>query len=156
MRNLTDLVNGRPRAAAAVGFGAAGTALAAFWYLPLTIQGRHPVLHSLLFVVLPGLAAAAAGAALGRWLVRPARLSPGGTAALRGAGIATVALLIFAPLFASLFALTGPGPERWNVLGLTALLLEGGALAAWLPSAAIGAGVGWLLYRLGRGDSTRA
>jgi hypothetical protein len=63
---------------------------------------------------------------------------------------ATVALVIFAPLFATAMALAEPGPGRWNVVGLTALILEGSALAAWLPAAALGAGAGWLLFTLGR------
>ncbi len=151
---VADLLRRWPRAGAAVAFGAAGLVLPALWYLPLTISGSHPVLHSLLFVVLPGVAAAACGAALGKPLSHPAPARGAGAAALRGAIIATVALVLFAPLFATFFALSEPGGS-WNILGVASLLLIGSALAAWVPAAALGAGVGWLLFRFSRErDST--
>lgn len=150
MSRLSDLSKRWPRSGAAVAFGLAGMVLPALWYLPLTIHGRNPVLHTLLFVGLPGVAAAIAGGALGRPLLVPAPQATGGRAALRGAVIASVALLIFAPLFAAFFTLTDTGPGRWNAVGLTLLLLMGSALAVWWIAAAIGAGVGWLLFRLAR------
>jgi hypothetical protein len=150
VNRLSDLLRRRPRIGAAVAFGLAGTTLPALWYLPLTIQSRNPVLHSLLFVGLPGIAAAIAGGAIGRPLLVPAPQASAGRAALRGAVIASVALLIFAPLFATVFTLTDTGRGHWKVLGLTALLLEGSALAAWWIAAAIGAGVGWLCFRMAR------
>ncbi len=66
---------------------------------------------------------------------RPLR-GPGSGAALRGAAIASVALLLFAPLFATLYAWTALPSEHWNVLGLTSLVLVGSALAvSWLVAA---------------------
>lgn len=150
MSRLSGALGRRPRIGAAVVFGLAGTALPALWYLPLTIHGRNPALLSLLYVGLPGIAAAVAGGALGGPLLIPAPQARAGRAALRGAAIASVALLIFAPLFATVFTLTDTGPVHWNALGLTALLLAGSAIGVWWIAAVIGAGVGCLLFHLAR------
>ena len=72
---------------------------------------------------------------------------------LGGAVIASVALLLFAPLFSTLYALTSPPTEHWNILGLTLLMLIGSALAVWWLVAATGAAVGWALYRLATYDA---
>jgi hypothetical protein len=48
---------------------------------------------------------------------------------LRGAAIASVALLLFAPLFATFYILTSPPTEHWNLLGLTLMVLAGSAVA---------------------------
>jgi hypothetical protein len=69
-------------------------------------------------------------------------------AALRGAAIGSVALLIFAPLFAIIYVWTEPATEHANILGLAVVLLIGGALAVWSQVALIGAAVGWGLRRL--------
>jgi len=52
-------------------------------------------------------------------------------AALRGAAIASAALLLFAPLFATVYIWTGPPKEHWTLLGLTLMLLLGSAVAVW-------------------------
>ncbi len=143
-----------PRTVAALAFGLAGLVLPAAWFLPATLHAKSPVYHTLLFVGVPGAAAAIAGAALGGAILRPAPRAGPGRAALRGALVATVALALYCLLFSVALALTEPGPGRWNVLGLTALMLEGSALAAWLPAAALGAGVGWTLFLLGRRETT--
>ncbi len=153
MPHIARLLQRWPRIGAAVAFGAAGLVLAGLWYLPLTVRGSHPVLHSLLFVALPGISGAISGAALGKPLSHPGPARGALAAGLRGAIIATVALLLFAPLFATLFTLSEPGGSS-SVLGLTSLLLAGSAFAAWLPAAALGAGVGWLLFTLSRGAET--
>jgi hypothetical protein len=140
----------RPRSAAALAFGLAGLVLPAAWFLPATLHGRNPIYQTLLFVGVPGVAAAIAGAVLGHRIIGRTSVSSAGRAALLGAAVATLALVFFSVLFATALALTEPGNGSWNILGVTALLLEGSALAAWLPSAALGAGVGWALFRLRR------
>lgn len=142
----------RPRTGAALAFGLAGLVLPAAWFLPATLHARSPVYQTLLFVGIPGAAAAVAGAWLGVPLLRPGAISSVARAALRGAATATVALVIYAVLFSVALAGTEPGPGWRNILGLTALMLEGSALAAWLPAAALGAGVGWVLLLFGKRD----
>jgi hypothetical protein len=67
-----------------------------------------------------------------------------------GGGHRSVALLLFAPLFATLYVWTSPSIEHWNILGLTFLVLVGSALAVWWLVAATEAAVGWAQYRLAR------
>ncbi|HEX5386439.1 MAG TPA: hypothetical protein VFW66_07080 [Gemmatimonadales bacterium] len=99
----------------------------------------------LLYLGLPALAAAAAGALFGRPLVAPSGPGRDGAAMLRGAGIATVALIFFAPLYACVVKWTEPG---WtSVVGLTLLVIFFAALAMWWALAAMGGLVGWALYR---------
>lgn len=70
--------------------------------------------------------------------------------------VASLALLLFAPLFATLYVWTQPATEHWNILGLTFLVLVGGVLAVWWLAALTGAAVGWALYRLASYDAERA
>jgi hypothetical protein len=70
--------------------------------------------------------------------------------------IGSLALLLFAPLFAIFYVLTEPATEHWNILGLTILLLLGGAVAVWWLVALTGAVVGWLLYRLASSSRGKA
>ena len=70
----------------AVAFGLAGVLVPAAWFGPVLAQSRNPV-SLLLFLGLPGLAAAAAGALLGRPPVAP----------------------LFAPMFATVIKWTEPG-----------------------------------------------
>jgi hypothetical protein len=125
-------------------FGLAGVLTSGAWLGPVLAGSRNPV-SFLLFLALPGLAAAVAGALLGRPLVAPSRPRSGWWAARRGAGIATVALMLFAPMFATVIKWTEPG---WTgVASLSVLVLWFAFIAVWWMLAAVGAVVGWLLYR---------
>jgi hypothetical protein len=132
----------RPRLAAALAFGLAGAALPASWYLPVVARARNPLL-GFLFVGIPGLAAAAAAALLAADGVRSAVRAAG-----RGAAIAALALLLFAPSFAVLYAWTAPPREHVSIMGFTILLLTGAVLAALWIAAAIGALIGIALFGL--------
>ena len=128
----------------ALAFGLAGVLVSAGWFLPVLARSRNPV-SFLLFLGLPGVTAAVAGALMGRPLVAPSRPRSDWWAARRGAAIATVALMLFAPMFAAVIKMTEPG---WtSVVGLTMLVLWFAFLAAWWVLVAVGAVVGWLLYR---------
>jgi hypothetical protein len=136
-----------PRTSAALGFGAAGTALSLLWWSPVIFQSRN-LLPFVLFIGVPGLSAAIAGCLFGKSLLDwPPSQGPR-IAALRGAVIASVALLLFAPLFATVYIWTSPPNEHWNVLGLTLMLLLGSAVAVWWLAIVVGALVGWTLFRL--------
>ena len=151
MRHVANFLRRWPRTSAALGFGAAGTALPALWYGPVVLHARG-MLPLVLFIVLPGISAAASGFALGKSLLGPARMRRPGIAALRGAGIASVGMLLFAPLFAILYAWTSPPTEHWSIPGLTVLVLVGSVLGVWGRVAATGAAVGWALYHLALHD----
>jgi hypothetical protein len=105
-----------------------------------------------LFIVSPGVSAAVCGWALGKPLLDPARDCGARSAAVRGAGIGTLALVLFAPLFSTLYVLTQPATEHWSILGLAFLVLVGGFLAVWWLVALTGAAVGWGLNRLASSD----
>ena len=139
---------------AGFGFGIAGTGLALLWWSPIIFSARG-LLPFVLFIGSPGVSAALAGWAFGKPLLDPARVSRPGIAALHGAAIASVALLFFAPLFATLYVWTEPATEHWNILGLTFLVLVGSALAVWWLVALTGAAVGWALHRLVSHDTGR-
>lgn len=132
----------RPRLLAGLGFGAAGLLLSAAWFLPVVARS---MVGLTLYVALPGLAAAVAGGILGAPLLDPARCRSGAGAALRGAGTSLAALVIFAPLFALGIKWTEPG---WtSLLGLAWLTLAGSLIAVGWVVAAVGALVGWLVWR---------
>jgi hypothetical protein len=131
---------------AAASFGVAGTALPAVWFLPSIVNRRDSV-ALLLFVGLPGAAAALAGALAGGPLCDPERVGSRGRAMLRGAAVATLSLVIFAPTFAVLFAWTAPG--RTSIVGTTVLVLTFSAVGIWWLVAAVGGALGWLLHHLG-------
>ncbi len=145
MASIDMLVRRWPRTAAAVGFGVAGVALTALWFLP-SVFGRGDGVGFLLYIAAPGAAAALAGALAGPSLCDPARTRSVWQAVLRGAVVATLAVLIFAPVFAILFSWTEPG--RMSVLGLTVLVLKFSFIAVWWVVAAVGGGIGWMLYHL--------
>jgi hypothetical protein len=115
-------------------------------------QGMRPFV---LFIGTPGVSAAIVGWALGKWLLDSARVCRPRTAALRGAVIGSLALLLFAPLFATVYVLTQPATEHWDIASLTFVLLVGSAFVIWLRVALIGAAVGWVLYRLASYDAGR-
>jgi hypothetical protein len=89
---------------------------------------------------------------LGAPLMNSARTRNAKVAALRGVAIASLAVLLFAPLFATIYVWTAPPNEHWNVVGLTLVLLIGSAVAVWWIAGVIGAVVGWMLFRLGSRD----
>jgi len=95
---------------------------------------------------MPGVSAAVVGGILGKPLLDPARVRNSINAALRGAAIASLALLLFAPLFATLYVLTQAPREHWNIANLTLLILIGSAFVIWWLVALIGAAAGWALY----------
>jgi hypothetical protein len=131
-------------------FGITGTALSVTWWSPVIFHARG-ALPFVLFIGTPGIAAAVSGWILGKPLFDPAR-NPR-RAALRGAAISSLALLLFAPLFASVYVWTQPTFERWNVLSLTLLLLIGSAFVIWWLVALVGAAAGWALSVLASSTS---
>jgi hypothetical protein len=155
MHQVATVLRRWPRASAALGFGAAGTALSLLLWSPLIFQARG-VLPFVLFIGTPGVSAAAAGWALGNWLLNSARVCRPRSAAVRGAVIASLALLLFAPLFATFYVLTQPATEHWDIASLTFLLLVGSVFVIWFRVALIGAAVGWVLYHLTSHDTGRA
>lgn len=155
MHQVATVLRRWPRASAALGFGAAGTVLSLLLWSPLIFQARG-VLPFVLFIGTPGVSAAVAGWALGKWLLNSARVCRPRSAALRGAVIASLALLLFAPLFATVYVLPQPATEHWDIASLTFLLLVGSAFVIWFRVALIGAVVGWVLYHLTSHDTGRA
>lgn len=155
MHQVATVLRRWPRASAALGFGAAGTVLSLLLWSPLIFQARG-VLPFVLFIGTPGVSAAVAGWALGKWLLNSTRVCRPRSAALRGAVIASLALLLFAPLFATVYVLTQPATEHWDIASLTFLLLVGSAFVIWFRVALIGAAVDWVLYHLTSHDTGRA
>jgi hypothetical protein len=133
-----------PRALAALVFGGAALLLTGLWFGPILVRRVAPV-SWLLYAILPGMAAAIAGALLGQPLVRRRVPGGGGSAFLRGAAIALVALVLFAPLYAGVVKVTEPG---WtSVVGLTGLVLEFGVVALGWALVLVGGLAGWGLHR---------
>jgi len=155
MHQVAALLRRWPRMSTALTFGAAATALSLLFWSPLIFQARG-VLAFVLFIGTPGVSATVAGWTLGKWLLDSARVCRPRTAAIRGAVIGSVALLLFAPLFATVYVLTQPATEHWDIAGLTFVLLIGSAFVIWLRVALIGAAVGWVLYRLTSHETGRA
>jgi hypothetical protein len=143
-----------PRTSAALGFGAAGTALSLLWWSPVIFRSRH-ALPFVLFIIVPGVSAAIAGFVFGKPLLDWHPSHGARIAALRGAAIASAALLFFAPLFATVYIWTSPPNEHWDLLGLTLMLLVGSAVSLWWLATIVGALVGWTLFRLASLDSAR-
>lgn len=142
-----------PRLLAAFVFGSAALVLTGLWFGPVLFR-RADAVSWLLYIGLPGIAAAVSGAVLGRPLVDPRNPATAGAALLRGAGIALVALLLFAPLYATVVGVTEPG---WtSVLGLTLVVLEFGALALGWALVVVGSLVAWGLHRWARRASPSA
>jgi hypothetical protein len=146
MHQVASLLKGWPRASPAIGFGIAATAYCALLWGQRIFPAKDGFLFAL-FIGVPGVSAAVAGWILGEPLLDETR-SSSVRAALRGAAIGSVALLIFAPLFAIIYVWAEPATEHANILGLTVALIIGGALAVWWQIALIGAAVGWGLHRL--------
>jgi hypothetical protein len=147
MHRTVTLLKRWPRISAMLGFCVAGTVFSILWWSPVIFQGRG-MLPFVLFVGTPGISAAVAGWTFGKSLLDPARVCKPRSAAIRGAIIASFALLLFAPLFAILYVWTEPTTGHANILGLAVVLLIGGAFVVWWQVALIGAAVGWGLHRL--------
>ena len=152
MHHLATLLRRWPRTSASLGFGAAGTALSIVWWTPVIFHAQG-VVPFVLFIVSPGISAAFAGWALGKPLFNSVPACKPRSAALWGTAIASLALLLFAPLFATLYVLTEPPTEHWDILSLTVLILGGSAVVIWWLVALTGAAVGWLLNRLASYDA---
>lgn len=134
-----------PRVVSALTFGGAGMLPPSLWFVPALVTRHGDAVSWLLYLGLPGASGAIAGALLGRPLAAPAAPGRDGGAILRGVGIATAALLLFAPLYARVVKWTEPG---WtSVLGLATAVLGVAALTLWWTLAAVGGLAGWLLYR---------
>jgi hypothetical protein len=110
MNQVAKLLRRQPRASAALGFGAAGAAVAMLWWSPVILHARG-LAPFLLFIVTPGVSAAVTGWGLGKPLLDSAGVYRPRKAALRGAVIGSLALLLFAPLFATLYVLSQPATE---------------------------------------------
>ncbi len=91
MASTRAFVRQRPRVATAVNFGVAGSVVPASWFLP-SVPSRRDGVALVLYVVVPGVAAALAGTPLRG----PARTISQGNAVVWGAAVATLALVIFA------------------------------------------------------------
>jgi hypothetical protein len=130
-------------------FGIVGTILSILWWTPVIFHaaGALPVV---LFIGLPGISAALAGLAFGKPLI-DSTYGPR-IAALRGTAIGSVALVLFAPMFATVYVWTSPPTEHWSIPGLALLVLLGSIVAVWWLVAVIGAAVGWALSRLASYD----
>ena len=152
MHQVATLLRRWPRTSAALGFGAAGTAFSILWWSPVIFHARG-VLPFVLFIGTPGLSAAIAGWALGKPLLDSVEVCRPRSAALRGMAIASVALLLFAPLFATLYVWTQPSTEHWDIVSLTFLMLVGSAVVIWWLVALTGAAIGWAVYHLALCDA---
>jgi len=128
----------RRRRVSALGFGLWGTVASACMYLgPASDRGPGEVV---LFIILPGAAAAVSGAVVG-----PTLLDPNRRGAWRSAGLGILATLLAYLVFAPLFALGWwvVDPEGLEISGLmlatptiglvmtAPLTLPAGALAGW-------------------------
>jgi hypothetical protein len=150
MHQAAALLKRWPRASAAIGFGMAAAAYSALLWGQRIFPAKDALLFAL-FIGVPGVSAAVAGWILGVPLLDKTRCTSL-RAALRGAAIGSVALLLFAPLFAIVYVWTEPATEHTNILVLAVVLLIGAAFAIWWQVAMIGAAVGWGLYRLASYD----
>lgn len=145
MHLVASLMTRWPRVSTTLSFCVAGIALSIFWWSPVIFQ-RQSVQQFALFIGVPGISAAVAGWTLGKPLFDSAGVPRPISAAIRGALISSFALLLFAPLFATLYVWTQPVTEHWSILTLTSLILVGSAFVAWAKVALVGAGVGWAIY----------
>ncbi len=136
----------QPRLLLAIIFGVSGILAATVWLTPVIFQARDAISLTL-FILLPGICAAIAASLIGKPLldggVAPRKTRP----ALRGAVIGTLALALFPPLFSTVYVLTEPPTEHWNVFGLTILVFLGAMVAVWWLVALTGALVGFAVYR---------
>lgn len=131
-------------------FALVAAALASLWFLP-SVWARADVYGAFLFLVAPVLAGGLAGWLIGAPLFDPPEGYGPGHAVLTGAAVASLALFLFAPLFAMVF-LAGPdNPPAGLVRGASVALL---ALVVLGPVVLlVGASTGLFLHRYGRTSS---
>jgi len=140
----------RPRRLAALVFGVAGLVVPAAWYGPLVVASGRPSLW-VLYLGIPTFSAAMAGAAGARTL-GPGCCRSAGRAALRGAGLALAAFVLFSFLFGAALTWFEPGWGWRSILGLATLTLSVGLLVSCWLIVPLGAAAGWVVWRvLGRG-----
>ncbi len=106
----------------------AGCAVSSLWFLP-AVLARRDVIGFPLFVAAAGAASAVAGALGGAALCDRHKTPATRHAVFRGVGIATLALGLFAPLFAVLHGWTARGETR--LIGLSIAALAFTFLATW-------------------------
>jgi hypothetical protein len=126
-------------------FGVWGLLAAGTIYLALE---RSPGfdLMTLLYVLLPGVAAVPAGALVGPWILDPARAEP-----LRAAALGLLAAFLAHLLFGALFALGMTWLDDYEgFLGLWFLASGLGLPTMGLFTLPVGALAGWLLHVSGR------
>jgi len=137
--------NGVERMLAAAWFAAWGMLAAGAMYLaPATQSGWAAVT---VWVVVPGIAAAAVGAGLGPLFLRRATAGPWKSLAL-GAVAATLTHVVFAPAFGLGWWLMGSGTT--NLPGMIFATLTLGFVMVAPVTLPTGMVAGWLLYWLGR------
>ena len=136
----------QPRLLLALIFGGAGIFAATLWWAPVIFQARGAVTFGL-FILLPGGCAAISAGLIGKPLLDAESAPRSRRPALRGALIGTLGLALFAPLFSTLYVLTEPANEHWNVFGLMMLVFMGAMVAAWWLVALVGAVVAWAVHR---------
>ena len=143
---IRTAIRQQPRLLLAAIFGGAGIFAATLWWAPVIFHARGSVTFSL-FILLPGASAAISASLIGKPLLdfESARLIR--RPALRGALIGTLGLILFAPLFSTLYVLTEPATEHWNVIGLMVLVVLGAMVAAWWLVALVGAVVAWAVHQ---------
>jgi hypothetical protein len=148
LESMEDSRRVPPRLLAALVFGGAGMLLPALWFGASLADGRGGLIGWLLYLILPGVSGAVAGAAFGRPLAAAPAPGRDAMAALRGIGIAAAALILFAPVFACVMAWTTTAPTNIGRLSLAVLAFS--VLAMGWALAAVGALAGWILYRWSR------
>jgi hypothetical protein len=137
----------QPRLLLAIIFGVSGILAATLWWMPVIFHARGATTFGL-FILLPGACAAIAASLIGKPLLDIGPNQRISRPALRGAVIGSLGLALFAPLFSTLYVLTEPSTEHWNVFGLTILVLLGAMVAVWWLVALTGAVVAFLVHRL--------
>lgn len=131
-------------------FALVAAALASLWFLP-SVWARADVYGAFLFLVAPVLAGGLAGWLIGAPLCDPPEGYGPGHAVLTGAAVASLALFLFAPLFAMVFL---AGPEAGLVRGASVALLAVVVLGPVVLL--VGASTGLFLHRYGRTSSRGA
>lgn len=145
---MTNPLSGRARRRllGAAWFAVWGSGAAGVIYFPAAVD--QGVFGIVLLILLPGVAAACAGAVVGPAVLDPERAGGAKSIAL-GLGAALLAHLVFAPLFAASFWITDPG--HTGFLGSALATAVYGPLMTGIVTLPLGALAGWLLFRVGRG-----
>jgi len=139
-------LDAHPRGWAACWFGLWGMLVASALYLAPSVS-RGPI-SVLLYVLLPALAAAAAGSFSGARILS-ARTASGSMSISLGILVAVEAYALFGPLFAAGYVLTDPQGVS-SPIGLVFAVLTVGFVATAPLSLPAGALAGWTLFLVGR------